>query len=99
MLSYINKSLKLPISPIALFVDDDPNELLVRAENEVIKINIDKMELMERNARIEFVFGDETILADPNEVCTVHGIPHPLFTPRQVAMSSEGLSGYYFKSQ
>jgi len=97
--SGIKKPLKLPVLPIALFVDENPNELLVRAENEVIKIKIDTMELIERNARIEFVFGNETIIADPNEICTVHGIPHPLFTPRQVAMSSEGLTGYYIKSQ
>ena len=96
--SGINKTLKLPLFPIALFVDDNPNELLVRAKDEVIKIKIDTMELMERNSRIKFVFGDETILADPTEICTVHGIPHPLFTPRQVAMSSEGLRGYFYKS-
>ena len=94
--SGIIKTLKLPLFPIALFVDENPNELLVRSKEEVIKIKIDTMELIERNARIKFVFGDETILADPTEICTVHGIPHPLFTPRQVAMSSEGLRGYFF---
>ena len=89
------KTILLPISPIALFVGDSPNELLIRSEKEVLKISIDPLKLLERNSRIEFVFGDETILLDPNELCNVHGIPHPLFTPREIAMSSEGLSGYY----
>ena len=92
------KSMTLPQSPIAFFVDENPNEILVRTEKEVLKIKIEPMELLERNARIELVFGDEKILVDPEELCTVHGIPHPLFNLRQNAMSREGLSGYFHRS-
>ena len=89
--------LTLPLLPIAMFIEANSDELLVRSEEEIIKIQIEPLEIMERNSRIEFVFGDETVFADPNEFCTVHGIPHPLFTPRQIAMSPDGLKGYYFK--
>jgi len=95
----IKQSMKLPLLPLALLGLDNSNELLVRAEKEVIKIRTFPLEIIERNARIEFLFGDEIIYADPNELCTVHGIPHPLFTPRQVAMSTQGLRGFYFQTK
>ncbi len=62
-----------------------------------MKIQLEPLKLIERNARIEFTFGEETILADPDEFCTVHGVPHPLFTPREESMSTEGLQGFYFQ--
>jgi len=91
------KSLKLPTIPLALLSSENANELLVRAEKEVVKVRVKPLGIVERNARIKFLFGDETIYADPNELCTVHGIPHPLFTPQQVAMSVQGLRGFYYK--
>ena len=90
-------SLTLPLLPIALMIGEKTGELFVRAEKEVMKIQLEPLKLIERNARIEFTFGEETILADPDEFCTVHGVPHPLFTPREESMSTEGLQGFYFQ--
>ncbi len=92
-------SLILPLLPLAIMTGEEPGELLVRAEREVMKIQLEPLKLIERNARIEFTFGEETILADPNEFCTAHGVPHPLFTPLEDAMSTEGLKGFYFQSK
>jgi len=92
-------SLTLPLLPLALMTGEEPGELLVRAEREVMKIQLEPLKLIGRNARIEFTFGEETILADPDEFCTAHGVPHPLFTPSEEAMSTEGLQGYYFESK
>ena len=92
-------SLKLPLLPLAIMTGEEPGELFVRAEREVMKIQLEPLKLIERNARIEFTFGEETILADPNEFCTAHGVPHPLFTPSEEAMSTEGLQGFYFQSK
>ena len=90
-------SLTLPLLPIALMIGEKTGELFVRAEKEVMKIQHEPLKLIERNARIEFTFGEETILADPDEFCTVHGVPHPLFTPLEESMSTEGLKGFYFQ--
>ncbi len=90
-------SLTLPLLPIALMIGEKTGELFVRAEKEVMKIQLEPLKLIERNARIEFTFGEETILADPDEFCTVHGVPHPLFTPLKESMSTEGLKGFYFQ--
>jgi hypothetical protein len=92
-------SLTLPLLPLALLTGEEPGELLVRAEREVMKIQLEPLKLIERNARIEFTFGEETFLADPNEFCTAHGVPHPLFTPSEEAMSTEGIQGYYIQSK
>jgi hypothetical protein len=92
-------SLILPLLPLAIMTGEEPGELFVRAEREVMKIQLEPLKLIERNARIEFTFGEETILADPNEFCTAHGVPHPLFTPSEEAMSTEGLQGFYFQSK
>ncbi len=92
-------SLTLPLLPLAIMTGEEPGELLVRSEREVMKIQLEPLKLIERNARIEFTFGEETILADPNEFCTAHGVPHPLFTPLEDAMSTEGLKGFYFQSK
>ncbi|MBC8257492.1 MAG: hypothetical protein H8E38_00600 [SAR324 cluster bacterium] len=93
------QTLALPLSPLALMSGEEPGELLVRVEREVLKIQIDPLQLLERNARIEFNFGEESFFADPDDICTAHGIPHPLFTPKEVAMSQEGLQGYYFQEK
>jgi len=85
--------------PLALITGEEPGELLVRAEREVMKIQLEPLKLIERNARIELTFGEETFLADPNEFCTAHGVPHPLFTPSEEAMSTEGIPGYYIQSK
>jgi len=92
-------SLTLPLLPLALMTGEEPGELLVRAEREVMKIQLEPLKLRERNARIEFTFGEETFLADPDEFCTAHGVPHPLFTPSEEAMSTEGIQGYYIQSK
>ena len=84
-------SLTLPLLPIALMIGEKTGELFVRAEMEVMKIQLEPLKLIERNSRIEFAFGDEIILADPDEFCTAHGVPHPLFTPREEAMSRKGI--------
>ena len=38
-------------------------------------------------------------MVDPDEVCLAHGIPHPLFTPKAVAMSSRGAPGIFSNPQ
>ena len=90
-------SLTLPVLPLAVMIGKKTGELFVRAEMEVMKIQLEPLKLIERNSRIEFAFGDEIILADPDEFCTAHGVPHPLFTPREEAMSRKGIQGYYFQ--
>jgi hypothetical protein len=92
-------SLTLPLLPLAILKGEEPGELLVRAEKEVMKIQLEPLKLIERNVRIEFTFGEEMFLADPNELCTSHGIPHPAFTPSEEAMSTEGIPGYYIQSK
>ena len=86
--------LALPASVLALETGDGENELLVRSEREVLKLRFDPLELLERDARIELAFGDQKMLVDPDEICFAHGVPHPLFTPKAIAMSPEGLAGF-----
>ncbi len=88
------QTINLPAPLIALETGDAQNELLGRTEREVLKMRFHPPELLERNARIELAFGNEKILVDPNEVCFAHGIPHPLYTPKAVAMSAKGLPGF-----
>ncbi len=83
--------LLLPAAPQALSPDKDPQFFLARLEGEVIKVGFDPLEVTERRAKIELAFGEETILADPEEVCFAHGVPHPLYTPIPEAMSPQGL--------
>ena len=75
--------LTLPFLPLALLTREGPGELFVRAEREVMKIQIGPLKLIGRNARIEFTFGEETFLADINESCTAYGVPFPFFTPSE----------------
>ena len=92
-------SLTLPLLPLALLKGEDQGELLVRAEREVMKIQLEPLKLIEENTRIEFTFGEESFLADSNEFCTANGVIHPLFTPSEEAMSTEGIQGYYTQSE
>ena len=86
--------IELPATLLALETGDHTNELLGRTELEVLKLQFDPPQLLERDARIELAFGDQKMMVDPDEVCFAHGIPHPLFTPKAVAMSPEGLPGF-----
>ena len=91
------QSLDLPVQPLSLLNAEIPNELLIRSEQEVIRIQIEPPKILERNAKFEFEFGDEKMFLDPVEICFVHGVPHPLFAQKEVAMSDEGLTGFLFQ--
>ena len=93
------QSLTLPVQPLSLLSGGTPNELLIRSEQEVIRIQIEPLKILERNAKFEFEFGDEKIFLDPVEICFVHGVPHPLFSQKEEAMSKEGLTGFLFQSK
>ena len=71
--------------------------MIAHSEKDVLRLNFNPPEILERNAHIKLALGDETILVDPEEVCFAHRIPHTLFTPRAFTMSLEGLSGYLSK--
>ena len=73
------QSLNLPVQPLPLLIGEIPNELLIRSEQEVIRIQIEPLKILERNAKFEFEFGDEKMFLDPVEIYFVHGVPHPLF--------------------
>ena len=88
------EKIELPATLLALETGDQANELLGRTELEVLKLQFTPPLLLERDARIELAFGDQKMMVDPDEVCFAHGIPHPLFTPKAVAMSPEGLPGF-----
>ena len=72
------QSLTLPVQPLSLLAGGIPNELLIRAEQEVLRIQIEFIKILESNAKFEF--GDEKMFLDPVEICFVHGVPHPLFS-------------------
>jgi len=91
------QSLNLPVQPLSLLTGEMPNELLIRSEQEVIRIQIEPLKILERNAKFEFEFGDEKMFIDPVEICFVHGVPHPLFAQKEVAMSDDGLTGILFQ--
>ena len=91
------QSLTLPVQPLSLLKGEMPNELLIRSEQEVIRIQIEPLNILERNAKFEFEFGQEKMFLDPVEICFVHGIPHPLFSQKEDAMSKDGLTGFLFQ--
>ncbi len=91
------QSLTLPVQPLSLLAGGIPNELLIRAEQEILRIQIEPLKILERNAKFEFEFGDEKMFIDPVEICFVHGVPHPLFSQKEEAMSEEGLTGFLFQ--
>ena len=85
----------LPVQPLSFLAGKIPNELLIRAEQEILRIQIEPLKILERNAKFEF--GDENMFLDPVEICFVHGVPHPLFSQKEEAMSEEGLTGFLFQ--
>ena len=89
------QSLTLPVQPLSLLAGGIPNELLIRSEQEVLRIQIEPLKILERNAKFEF--GDEKMFLDPVEICFVHEVPHPLFSQKEEAMSEEGLTGFLFQ--
>ena len=89
------QSLTLPVQPLSLLAGGIPNELLIRAEQEILRIQIEPLKILERNAKFEF--GDEKMFLDPVETCFVHGVPHPVFSQKEEAMSEEGLTGFLFQ--
>ena len=91
------QSLTLPVQPLSLLAGEIPNELLIRTEQEILRIQIEPLKILERNAKFEFEFGDEKMFLDPVEICFVHGVPHPLFSQKDEAMSEEGLTGFLFQ--
>ena len=91
------QSLTLPVQPLSLLAGGIPNELLIRAEQEIHRIQIEPLKILERNAKFEFEFGDEKMFLDPVEICFDHGVPHPLFSQKEEAMSEEGLTGFLFQ--
>jgi len=91
------QSFKLPVQPLSLLKGEIPNELLIRSEQEVVRVQIEPLKILERNAKFEFEFGDEKMFLDPVEICFVHGVPHPLFSQKEEAMSQEGLTGFLFQ--
>jgi len=93
------QSLTLPVQPLSLMSGKIQNELLIRSEQEVIRIQIEPLKILERNAKFEFEFGDEKMFLDPVEICFVHGVPHPLFSQKEEAMSEEGVKGFLFQSK
>ena len=89
--------MKLPVQPLSLLNAEIPNELLIRSEQEVIRIQIEPLKILERNAKFEFEFGDEKMF-DPIEICFVHGVPIHFSLKKEVAMSDEeGLTGILFQ--
>ena len=89
------QSLTLPVQPMSLLAGGIPNELLIRAEQEILRIQIEPLKILERNAKFEF--GNEKMFLDPVEICFVHGVSHPLFSQKEEAMSEEGLTGFLFQ--
>ena len=61
--------IELPATLLALETGDQTNELLGRTELEVLKLQFDPPQLLERDARIELAFGDQKMMVDPDEVC------------------------------
>lgn len=82
----------LPVSDkvIALDTSGESNQFLVRTETEVLKFQFEPFQLLERNAKVPVKFGNTTIMLSSEELCTIHGVPHPLFTPTIDAMGAEG---------
>ena len=55
----------LPVQPLSLLAGGIPNELLIRSEQEVLRIQIEPLKILERNAKFEFEFGDEKCFLTP----------------------------------
>ena len=90
--------LQVPAPPKSILNDVDSEDVLVRTEDEVLRISISPFQIVERQARIPLKIGEEVQLVDPYAWCFVHGVPHPLFAPVSPAMSKNGLSGSWLYS-
>ena len=62
-------NLTLPLLPFVILIGEELCEMLVIVEREVMEIQLELLKLIERNTRFEFTFGEETFLADSNELC------------------------------
>ena len=90
--------LQVPAPPKSILNDIDSEDVLVRTEDEVLRVSISPFQIVERQARIPLKIGEEVQLVDPYAWCFVHGVPHPLFAPVSPAMSKNGLVGSWLYS-
>ncbi len=87
-------TIRLPDTVVALDTSDQSNnQLLARTNTGILKIGLEPLEIIEKNAKIPVLMGKETVYINPTEWCFVHGVPHPLYYPTS-AMSTSGLSGF-----
>ncbi|MEC8255468.1 MAG: hypothetical protein VX004_08355, partial [SAR324 cluster bacterium] len=89
--------LQIPAPPKSILNDVYSEDVLVRTEDEVLRISIPPFQIVERQARIPLKIGEEVQLVDPYAWCFVHGLPHPLFAPVSPAMSKAGLLGSWLQ--
>jgi len=89
--------LLVPAPPKSILNDMNSEDMLVRTEDEVLRVSISPFQIVERQARIPLKIGEEVQLADPYAWCFVHGVPHPLFAPVSHAMSEAGLPGSWLQ--
>lgn len=90
--------LQVPSPPKSILNDMDSEYVLVRTEDEVLRVSISPFQIVERQARIPLKIGEKVQLVDPYAWCFVHGVPHPLFAPVSPAMSKAGLTGSWLQS-
>ena len=90
--------LQVPAPPKSILNDIDSEDVLVRTEDEVLRVSISPFQIVERQARIPLKIGEEVQLVDPYAWCFVHEVPHPLFVPVSPAMSKNGLPGSWLYS-
>ena len=90
--------LQVPAPPKSILNDIGSEDVLVRTEDEVLRISISPFQIVERQARIPLKIGEEVQLVDPYAWCFAHGVPHPLFAPVSPAMSKTGLPGSWLYS-
>lgn len=89
--------LEIPAPAKSILNDINSEDVLVRTENEVLRVSISPFQIVERRARIPLKIGDEVQLVDPYAWCFVHEVPHPLFAPVSSAMSKTGLTGSWLQ--
>ena len=89
--------LEIPAPAKSILNDINSEDVLVRTEDEVLRVSISPFQIVERRARIQLKIGDEVQLVDPYAWCFVHGVPHPLFAPVSPAMSKTGLTGSWLQ--
>ena len=89
--------LEIPAPPKSIQNDINSEYVLVRTEDEVLRVSISPLQIVERQARIPLKIGEEVQLVDPYAWCFVHEVPHPLFAPVSSAMSKAGLTGSWLQ--